>query len=123
MKGIAFLFFLVAALCVTIGMAWGIQMSASGNHNLAGAHAHLNLIGWVTMGLFGVYYHLVPGAAEKMLAKIHFVVAVAGVVIITPGIAQAIMEQGDTLAKIGSLLTLVSMLIFLFTVATNRAKA
>ena len=123
MKGIAFLFFLVAALCVTIGMAWGIQMSASGNHNLAGAHAHLNLIGWVTMGLFGVYYHLVPGAAEKMLAKIHFVVAVAGVVIITPGIAQAIMERGDTLAKIGSLLTLVSMLIFLFTVATNRAKA
>ena len=123
MKGIAFLFFLVAALCVTIGMAWGIQMSASGNHTLSAAHAHLNLIGWVTMGLFGVYYHVVPDAAGKMLAKVHFAVAVAGVVIITPGIVQAVTERGETLAKVGSLLTLVSMLIFLFTVVTNRAKA
>ncbi|GGE59563.1 hypothetical protein [Actibacterium pelagium] len=123
MKGIAFLFFLVAALCVTIGMAWGIQMSASGNHTLSAAHAHLNLIGWVTMGLFGVYYHVVPDAAGKMLAKVHFGVAVAGVVIITPGIVQAVTERGETLAKVGSLLTLVSMLIFLFTVVTNRVKA
>ncbi len=122
MKGIAFLFFLVAALCVTIGMAWGIHMSATANHDMAPAHAHLNLIGWVTMGLFGLYYHVVPAAAEKMLAKIHFVVALAGVVIIVPGIVMALTQQGEALAKIGSILTMVSMLIFVFTVVTNRAK-
>lgn len=120
MKGIAFWFFLVAVLWVTIGMAWGIQMSASGNHMLAGAHAHLNLVGWATMGLFGLYYHSVPAAAAKTLAKVHFVVAVAGVVAMVPGIALAITEQGETLAIVGSLLTFASMLIFLYTVATNR---
>lgn len=123
MRGVAFLFFVTAALCVTIGMAWGIQMSASGNHLLAGAHAHLNLIGWVTMGLFGIYYHLVPAAAGRMLAKIHYAVALLGVVTIVPGIVMALTQQGDTLAKIGSMLTLLSMVIFLYTVISTRTRA
>ncbi|GKY86665.1 hypothetical protein [Sinisalibacter aestuarii] len=120
MNGIAFWFVAVAALCVTIGMGWGIQMSASGNHLLAGAHAHLNLVGWATMGLFGLYYHAVPAAAARSLAKVHFIVALAGVVLMVPGIALAITERGEMLAVTGSLLTFASMLIFLFTVATNR---
>lgn len=120
MKGIAFLFFLAAVLCVTVGMAWGIQMSASGNHVLAGAHAHLNLVGWASLGLFGIFYHMVPAAAERPLARVHFIVAVAGVVAMVPGIALAITERGEMLAIIGSVLTFASMLIFLYTVATNR---
>ncbi|MAW89121.1 MAG: hypothetical protein CMJ42_21595 [Phyllobacteriaceae bacterium] len=122
MRGTAFLFVATAALFVTIGMAWGIQMSASGNHMLAGAHAHLNLVGWVTMGLFGFYYHLVPTAGERMLAKVHYAVATLGVVTIVPGIVMAITQQGETLAKIGSVLTILSMLIFLYTVVTTRAR-
>ncbi|MFP1633115.1 hypothetical protein ACLB6G_15385 [Zhengella sp. ZM62] len=123
MRGTAFLFVATAALFVTIGMAWGIQMSATGNHMLAGAHAHLNLVGWVTMGLFGFYYHLVPAAGERMLAKIHYAIATLGVVTIVPGIVMAITRQGETLARIGSVLTILSMLIFLYTVVTTRARA
>jgi hypothetical protein len=70
--------------------------------------------------LFGIYYHMVPAAAERPLARIHFIVAVAGVVAMVPGIALAITERGELLAIIGSLLTFASMLIFLYTVATNR---
>jgi len=120
MKGIAFAFMLVAALCVTGGMMWGIHMAISGNHILAPAHAHLNLVGWVTMGLFGLYYHNVPTAAGKLLAKVHFAVAIVGVVLMIPGIVLALQEKGEALAAAGSILTLASMLIFLFTVATNR---
>lgn len=121
MKGIAFIFFLAAAVCVTIGMAWGMQMSASGNHALSGAHAHLNLVGWATLGLFGLYYHAVPVAAGRTLAKVHLAVAVTGVVLMVPGIVLTITERGETIVVVGSLLTFASMLIFLFTVATNRA--
>jgi cbb3-type cytochrome oxidase subunit 1 len=120
MRGISFWFFMTATVYVTIGMLWGIHMSASGDHSLAPAHAHLNLIGWVTMALFGIYYHLVPKAAGRVLAKVHFAVATAGVVIIVPGIVMAIEETGEVLAKLGSLLTLLSMLIFVFTVFRNR---
>jgi cbb3-type cytochrome oxidase subunit 1 len=119
MKGVAFWFFGTAALSVAVGMGWGIMMSATQDHSLSPAHGHLNLIGWVTMGLFGVYYHLVPTAAEKFLAKIHFVLAFAGLVIIVPGIVQALNQSSETLAKLGSVLTMLSMVTFLFTVARD----
>jgi len=122
MKGVALYFFLTATLAVTGGMIWGIQMSASGNHTLSGAHAHLNLVGWATMALFGIYYHLTPAAAEKALAKVHYMVALAGLVIMIPGIVQALRHTGETLAKIGSVLTLLSMLIFLLTVLMNARR-
>lgn len=120
MRGISFWFVATAAFYVTIGMVWGIVMSASGDHALAPAHAHLNLLGWVTMALFGYYYHLVPSAGDKMLAKIHYAVAALGVLIIVPGIVMAIRQTGEALAKAGSMLTVLSMLIFLFTVIRDR---
>lgn len=119
MRGIGFYFFIVGVLCVTIGMLWGIHMAISGDHTMGGAHAHLNLVGWVTMGLFGVYYTLTPSAAASVLAKIHFALAVAGVVVMVPGIAIALKGGSEGMAAAGSILTALSMLIFLFTVFKN----
>lgn len=123
MRGIAFWFFFTATLYVTAGMIWGIAMAASGDHSLYPAHAHLNLVGWVTMALFGVYYHLVPKAGEHWLAKVHFAAATAGVLIMVPGIVIALQSDEETFAKIGSILTLVSMLIFVANVWRSRVAS
>jgi len=50
MSRLSLAFFATAALCVLAGMVWGIQMGVSGNMTEAPAHAHLNLVGWATMG-------------------------------------------------------------------------
>ncbi len=123
MKGVALAFFATGVIAVTIGMIWGIVMSATGDRSLAGAHAHLNLVGWATMALFGIYYHLHPQMNAHVLARIHYPVALAGLVIMVPGIVQAIRQTGETLAKIGSLLTLISMLIFLAVVVIGARRA
>ncbi|MBD8891757.1 hypothetical protein [Roseibium litorale] len=123
MRGVAFWFFVTAVLYVIAGMLFGIHMSVSQDHSLAPAHAHLNLVGWVSMGLFGTYYHVVPKAAEGLLPKIHFAVATVGLWLLVPGIVSAIQDNGETLAKAGSLLTVVSALIFLATVIRSRAPA
>jgi hypothetical protein len=119
MRNIAFYFFAAAVLCVTCGMFWGIHMAISGDHTMAPAHAHLNLVGWTTMGLFGLYYTVTPAAAETTLAKVHLGFAVLGVLCIVPGIALAVWGSGEALAAIGSILTVISMLIFLVTVFRN----
>ncbi|WP_420859666.1 hypothetical protein [Marivivens marinus] len=116
MKGIAILFFLTAVLCVTIGMGWGIQMSASQDHSLYGAHAHLNLVGWATMGLFGLYYAVTPQAAQGVLPKIHYALALLGVVLMVIGIVMVLTERSEMPVVIGSFLTIGSMLVFLYTV-------
>ena len=119
MRGVALWFFVSAVLYVIVGMGFGIWMAASQDHSLAGAHAHLNLLGWVSMAIFGVYYHLVPAAAASRLAPLHFIVATLGLIVFVPGIALAIMGRGEALASIGALLSLASMLIFLVTVVRN----
>ena len=105
-------FFLAAALFALIGMLWGIQMSASHDHALSPAHGHLNLIGFVAMSIFGTYYAMTPHAAASRLARIHFGLTVATVLILTPGIVMAITERGEALAQAGSVLAVLSMALF-----------
>lgn len=116
---VPFIFFAAAALCVTGGMVWGIIMAASGDHALASAHAHLNLVGWVTLALFGVYYQLTPQAAATRLAKAHVGLALLGVALMVPGIVMVLTQRGEGVAIAGSMITLASMLVFLFTVVRH----
>ncbi len=109
-------FFATAAMCALSGMVWGIQMSATHDHTLSPAHGHLNLIGFVSMSVFGAYYALTPKAAESRLAVVHFALTFMAVIVLTPGIAMAITDRGETLAQIGSALAVISMAIFTFAV-------
>ena len=52
-------------LFLIVGIGMGLQMSISGIHNVTGAHAHANLLGWVTMALFGGFYALNPAKAQS----------------------------------------------------------
>jgi len=121
MKSLPYWFVGVGSIFVLAGMAWGIQMSITQDFTLAPAHAHNNLIGFVIMSVYGFYYRLVPAAAAKRLAVIHFWVALVSVVVFVPGIALAIQGKGEIGAIVGSLLVVLSMLIFAWTVWTNKA--
>jgi hypothetical protein len=46
--------FPAAVLMVVAGMIWGIVMAISDDHRALPAHAHLNLLGWVSLFLFGI---------------------------------------------------------------------
>ena len=116
MRNLPTRFYGAAAIFALIGMIWGIQMSATHDHTLSPAHGHLNLIGFVVMSVFGTYYALTPQAAASRLANIHFGVTVLTVLVLTPGIAMAITGRGEILAQGGSLLALLSMALFAFTV-------
>jgi hypothetical protein len=120
MRGIALWFLLLAILAALIGMVWGLQMAATNDHTLSPAHGHLNLVGWVTLSIFALYYHTVPAAALSRLAKVHFVLAAAGVVIMVPGIALVRLDGTEGAAVLGSLLTLLSMLTFAAVVLRSR---
>lgn len=57
--------FLLAASGGVVGMTLGIAMGLGGNFALAPAHAHVNLLGWVTMALYGLYHR---GAGRRATA-------------------------------------------------------
>ena len=119
MRDIAFVFFLAAVLCVTGGMFWGLHMGASGDHSMVGAHAHLNLVGWVTLALFGVYYRLTPQAARGWLPRVHAVLAIGGLVVMVGGLYLLFRGGNEVPAIVGGVLVFASMLVFLFTVVRH----
>jgi hypothetical protein len=110
-------------LFALIGMCLGIYMAASGDHTLAPVHAHINLVGWATMFLAGLFYTVRPDCAGR-LARIHLGFAVVGLVIMAPGIAGVLLAKswGEPMAGIGSVLTLIGMLIFAYIVFSAPAK-
>ncbi|MCO5101662.1 MAG: cbb3-type cytochrome c oxidase subunit I [Burkholderiaceae bacterium] len=72
MKNLANWFLRLAVLYFVAGVALGLYMAASHDHTMHPVHAHLNLLGWVSLGLFGVFYTVVPEAAQTRLARAHF---------------------------------------------------
>ena len=74
-------FLRLAVVFFILGVALGIVMAASHDYTFRPLHAHLNLLGWVSMLLFGLFYRAIPAAAESTLAKAHFWIYVPAVVV------------------------------------------
>src|ERR1700692_2862122 len=106
--------FRAAVLLVIAGMLWGIVMGISENHSTMPAHAHLNLLGWVSLFLFGIYYHLHPAVDGSRLASLQVWIWIAGTIImpIGVGLVHSGHEIGDPIAAVSSLVVLADTLLF-----------
>ena len=65
-------FLVSGALYLLVGLAFGMHMGASGDHTLSPVHAHINLLGFTLMTLFGLAYRLIPAPNQDALALAHF---------------------------------------------------
>lgn len=54
------------------GVGLGLYMSAAHDYAISPVHAHVNLIGWVSLTLAALIYKSYPAAASSPLAKVHF---------------------------------------------------
>jgi hypothetical protein len=108
--------FRLAVLCVITGMAMGIGMAMSQDHSIMPAHAHLNLLGWVSLFLFGIYYERRPNLDVSRIARVQVGLWVVGTVLLV--IAVAAIHLGYTaaepLAGVASLMVLGAMLLFAY---------
>jgi hypothetical protein len=106
--------FRAAVLLVIAGMLWGIAMAITEDHSTMPAHAHLNLLGWVSLFLFGVYYHLHPAIDRSRLASVQVWIWIAGTIVLTIGVGLVHSGRaiGDPIAAISSLIVLADTLLF-----------
>ncbi|HEY2426408.1 MAG TPA: hypothetical protein VGI09_10970 [Pseudolabrys sp.] len=117
--------FPVAVLMVIAGMIWGIIMAISHDHSAMPAHAHLNLLGWVSLFLFGVFYHLHPVIDRSRAALVQVAVWIVGTVILTFGVGllHTGHDIGQPFAAGGSFIVLASMLQFGWLVVRREQTA
>ena len=114
MNGLVQRYLLAAVLAASCGMAMGIAMGIAHDFRLAPVHVHLNLLGWVTFAIYGLTYRAIPAAAEQVLARVQFWLAVPGLLLFCGGLAALRLDQpaGFPLAVLGSFMTLGAMLCF-----------
>lgn len=105
-------FLFLSILSAIAGMSLGIFMGVRQDFFLAPVHAHLNLLGFVTLALYGIAYRI-EWASKDRLALLHFALGGTGAVLLPLGIAVAMISHQPALAMAGSLPTLASMLLFL----------
>ncbi len=94
-------FFMFAALCGVTGMGWGIYMGIAQDHSTFPSHAHLNLLGWVTMALMGGFYALAKERITGPMPWVNFGLSAAGVAIMIPSLTAKITGVHERWVEIG----------------------
>ncbi|MGK9231365.1 cbb3-type cytochrome c oxidase subunit I [Inquilinus limosus] len=122
MRSIDRAFFTLAVLLGLVGMLMGIRMGIAHDFQLVPVHTHINLVGWVSLALFGAGYRLGLAKAGG-LGVLHFWIAATGAILLPGGIYLAVTRQQEAVVIIGSLLTLASMLLFLVNVLRARSTS
>jgi len=62
----------ISTLYFIFGIAVGLFMSATVQLQWGAAHAHINVVGWLSTGLIGVIYAVYPKAGNSTLGIWHF---------------------------------------------------
>jgi hypothetical protein len=122
---IASLLLRMSVVLAVIGMLLGIGMGMKQDFQLAPAHAHLNLLGFVALFLAGLYYQAVPKAADTLLAAVHTWIAVIGAVLFPIGIGAVLLggPNYELFTIVGSLIVLIGMLLFALIVLRHGAPS
>lgn len=92
-------------------------------------HAHLMLLGWISMMIYGVAYHILPRFSASPLysdkmANAQFYVAQIGLIGMAVGFGMRnYMDFGSVILIVSSLVEAVSVLMFVFNMLMTLPKA
>lgn len=111
----------LAVVYLVIGMTLGIGMGIAQDHTLRGVHVHINLLGWATLALAAVVFHIFPHLARTRLAAIWFWVynLALPVAMIALGFVLYGDLRAETGVKIGFTLVWIAGILFAANVLIN----
>ena len=105
--------FRLAVVYFFAAVVLGIAMGLSGNHLMMPVHAHLNLLGWVSMALFGATANAYPATARGRLADVHFVLYNTAVPLMLGALAAELRGlHAGPLIGVGSLGVGLAVLVY-----------
>ena len=114
-------FLKIAVVYLVIGALLGLGIGITQQFVLAPVHAHLALLGWASLALAGIVYHLYPAAATTRLARIHFWLHNVGLPVFMIGLGMVLsgVEGIIPLVAAGALVVLLGLIAFAANVLIN----
>jgi hypothetical protein len=117
------IFLTTALLCLLVGEGVGIYMGIAQDFLLSPAHAHLNVLGWVTLAAFGLIHRAYPALSASRLAGVQCALAVAANIAMPAGLAMMLLGYDATLLKIASLAVILATGLFALMFVRKAALA
>jgi hypothetical protein len=107
-------FLQLGVLFALAGMGLGVWMGKTEDFQLQAVHAHINLLGWVSMLLYGLVYRVIPKAAEGRLPVVHFWLALVSVLCMIPLLSLQLMGNKNVVPflAVDMISMWLSMLLF-----------
>lgn len=120
-KKMALLWLKIAVVYLLVGVIYGIVMAASHQYVFRSVHAHINLLGWASLALAGLMYHLYPAAARSLLGRLHFYLHNAGlpVLLVCLHFYAGGMRQLEPVVALASVIVGLGILAFAVNVMMN----
>jgi cbb3-type cytochrome oxidase subunit 1 len=97
-----------------VGVALGTTMGAMQDFRFVHVHAHINLLGWVALGLIGLIYRLHPHLQQGWLAHMHYWLHTVGLVVFMGSFTWGIATGAKPVPLIATGATMVSLAVLLF---------
>jgi hypothetical protein len=114
---------IAAAVFGAIGMAMGLYMGIGGDFALSHAHSHIQLAGWATLAIYGLYHRGVVRTRNR-LAWVQVGLALIGTPLFTSGLTAYLLSGTETkpfivVAMLSGILVAASMVLFLVVVIAD----
>lgn len=112
-RGLLFIQLSLVYFCIAIII--GLVMSIQHNYVFTGVHVHVNLLGWVSMALFGILYKLYPEASETKLATFHLYAYNIFFPLMMIGLSLVLMKYegiGTPITAVSSIVVVLATIVF-----------
>lgn len=111
----------LAAVYFAVGVILGVAMGASGDHSLFPLHAHVNLLGWVSMALFGLIGMACPSVGVGRIATAQFWMHNVGLPVMLGALTLKLrgVEAAEPVIGVASIIVGLSVLLFAWLVVTR----
>ncbi|MFC2947099.1 cytochrome-c oxidase [Virgibacillus sediminis] len=109
----------ISVVYFIVGVSFGLYMSIFHVYDLATVHVHVNLLGWVSLAIAGIFYTLFPHLALTTAAKVHFWLHNLGLPVMMVALALGISGVSNLffpVASIGGIVTVAGIFCFGFNI-------
>ncbi|MGP4059305.1 hypothetical protein [Halobacillus sp. H74] len=103
----------VAAIYALVGAFMGSHMAGGGGLQLSAIHAHILVVGWLSLFAFGIYYKVFNIPKDSKLAKAHVWTSFFGVFGLTVGMWLYYTQPIDGMSAFNTVFFIVGGTILL----------
>jgi|SRR3972149_2549854 len=131
MSRLTILFIKSSLIYFAVAVLVGLDITFMPGHlgSMMPVHAHLMLLGWITMMIYGVAYHILPRFSASPLysdkmANVQFYLAHIGLIGMAVSFAmRSYVDAGGMLLIVFSIIEAISIILFVFNMLMTLPKA